>query len=141
MHPGTFSINNYQQTIIEITYFISQNFLTICKEHDSETTIIFENCKTIWQLRRTLWAKDISRYIYDGFGIDPYPIVQQPPGAPFTNVTEIPAWISNYTHYKVSDEITYPFLSFNNTAVEVCEWIRNVTPQFTGQIITYPCWN
>ena len=25
----------------------------------------------------------------------------------------IPAWISSYIHYNVSDEITYPFLNFN----------------------------
>ena len=29
------------------------------------------------------------------------------------------AWISNYIHYKVWDEITYPFLSFNGATVEV----------------------
>ena len=32
---------------------------------------------------------------------------------------EIPAWISNYIHYKVWDEITYPFLNFNGATVEV----------------------
>ena len=31
----------------------------------------------------------------------------------------IPAWISNYTHYNVWDEITYPFLNFNGATVEV----------------------
>ena len=32
--------------------------------------------------------------------------------APFTNTeTSIPAWISNYIHYKVWDEITYTFLN------------------------------
>ena len=31
----------------------------------------------------------------------------------------IPAWISNYIHYKVWDEITYPFLNFNGCTVEV----------------------
>ena len=30
-----------------------------------------------------------------------------------------PAWISNYIHYNVSDEITYPFLNFNGATVEV----------------------
>ena len=34
-------------------------------------------------------------------------------------LTLIPAWISNYDHYKVWDEITYPFLNFNGAAVEV----------------------
>ena len=31
----------------------------------------------------------------------------------------IPAWISNYIHYNVWDEITYPFLNFNGCTVEV----------------------
>ena len=30
-----------------------------------------------------------------------------------------PAWISNYTHCKVWDEIAYPFLNFNGATVEV----------------------
>ena len=29
------------------------------------------------------------------------------------------AWIGNYTHYKVWDEITHPFLNFNGATVEV----------------------
>ena len=41
--------------------------------------------------------------------------------APFYyhGLTSIPAWISNYTHYNVWDEITYPFLNFNGATVEV----------------------
>ena len=31
----------------------------------------------------------------------------------------IPAWISNYIHYNVWGEITYPFLNFNGATVEV----------------------
>ena len=34
-------------------------------------------------------------------------------------LTLIPARISNYIHYKVWDEITYPFLNFNGANVEV----------------------
>ena len=34
-------------------------------------------------------------------------------------LTFIPAWISNYIHYNVWDEITYPFLNFNGCTVEV----------------------
>ena len=30
-----------------------------------------------------------------------------------------PAWISNHIHYKLCDEITYPFLNFNGCTVEV----------------------
>ena len=29
------------------------------------------------------------------------------------------AWIRNYIHYKMWDEITYPFLNFNGATVEV----------------------
>ena len=34
-------------------------------------------------------------------------------------LTLIPAWISNYIHYKVLDDINYPFLNFNGATVEV----------------------
>ena len=34
-------------------------------------------------------------------------------------VTLIPAWISNYIHYVVWDEITYPCVNFNGATVEV----------------------
>ena len=34
-------------------------------------------------------------------------------------LTLIPAWINNYIHYKMWDEITYPFLNFNGCTVEV----------------------
>ena len=56
-------------------------------------------------------------------------------------LTLIPAWISNHIHYKEWDEITYPFLNFNGVTVEVWEWISNSIPHFTGQVITYPCWD
>ena len=32
-------------------------------------------------------------------------------------LTLIPAWISNYIHYKMWGEITYPFLNFNGATV------------------------
>ena len=56
-------------------------------------------------------------------------------------LTLIPAWISNYTHYNVWDEITYLFLNFNGATVEVYEWISNFIPHFTEHVITYPCWD
>ena len=34
-------------------------------------------------------------------------------------LTLIPAWISNYIHYKLWGEITYPFLNFNGCTIEV----------------------
>ena len=39
----------------------------------------------------------------------------------------------------VWDEITYPFPNFNDTAVEVWEWISNFILHFTVHVITYPC--
>ena len=46
---------------------------------------------------------------------------QLPASGPFYQhgFTLIPAWISNYIHYKVWGEITYPFLNFNGATVEV----------------------
>ena len=41
------------------------------------------------------------------------------PVAPFTNIYFIIAWISNYIHYKLWDEIIYPLLNFNGETVEV----------------------
>ena len=41
--------------------------------------------------------------------------------APFYwhGLTLIPAWVSNYTHCNLQDEITYPFLNLNGATVEV----------------------
>ena len=50
----------------------------------------------------------------------------------YHGLTSIPAWISNYFHYKVWDKITYPFLNFNGATVEVKEWISNFILHFTG---------
>ena len=56
-------------------------------------------------------------------------------------LTLIPAWMNNYIHYKMWDEITYPFLNFNGCTVEVQEWLSNFIPHFTGLVITYPRWD
>ena len=42
----------------------------------------------------------------------------------------IPAWISNHTPSKMSDDITYPFTNFNSCTVEVWDWIVNCVPHF-----------
>ena len=47
------------------------------------------------------------------------------------------AWISNYIHYKVWDEIIYPFLNFNGATIDVWELISNFIPHFTGYICDY----
>ena len=63
--------------------------------------------------------------------------------APFTNkaLIIIPAWISNHIHYKVWDEITYPFLNFHHGTIEVWEWVSSFISHFAGHVITYPCWD
>ena len=57
------------------------------------------------------------------------------------DLTLIPAWISNYSHYNVWDEIIYPFPNFNGCTVDVWEWISNFIPNLTDHVITYPCWD
>ena len=47
----------------------------------------------------------------------------------------------NYIHYKVWDEITYPFPNFNGATVEAREWISYFIPPFTRLVITYPLWD
>ena len=42
----------------------------------------------------------------------------------------IPAWISNYTHYEMWNEIIYPFAKLNGCTVEVWKWICNFIPHF-----------
>ena len=44
----------------------------------------------------------------------------------------IPAWINVSIHYKVWDEITYPFPNFNDATVEIRELISNFTPFYCG---------
>ena len=56
-------------------------------------------------------------------------------------LTSIPAWISHYGYYAVWDVINYPFPNVNGATIEVWEWKVNLTPHFTGHVITYPCWN
>ena len=57
----------------------------------------------------------------------------------FLELTLIPAWISNYTHYIMWDEVTYPFPNFKRSTVEAWELMNNFITLFTGCVITYPC--
>ena len=43
-------------------------------------------------------------------------------------LTLISTWISNYIHYKVWNQISYPFPNLHAAAIEVCEWINNFIP-------------
>ena len=56
-------------------------------------------------------------------------------------LTLIPAWISNYFHHKVWDEIAYLYVNFNRCTVEVLECISSFIPYFTGHVITYLYWD
>ena len=40
----------------------------------------------------------------------------------------IPAWMGNYIHHEVWDEITYPFPNFNEGTAEFWEWKSNFIP-------------
>ena len=44
--------------------------------------------------------------------------------------------MNNYTHYKVWDEITYPFLDFKDATVEVWEWMLDFIQGFLGVWLT-----
>ena len=54
------------------------------------------------------------------------------------DLTLIPAWLNNYIHYKVWNEIIYPFQNFNGCTDEVWEWISSFFSHFTELVITYP---
>ena len=51
-------------------------------------------------------------------------------------LTLISAWISNHNHYKVWEEITYPFPNFNGCTIEVWEWISYFILHFIMDVIT-----
>ena len=42
------------------------------------------------------------------------------------------AWVSNYTHDIMCNEMIYPLSNVNGAAVEVWDWIGNFIPNFTG---------
>ena len=52
-------------------------------------------------------------------------------------LTLIPSWISNLFHYKMWDEIIYPFPNFNGATVEVWEWISNFIPHLLSIMIPH----
>ena len=51
-------------------------------------------------------------------------------------LTLIPIWICNDIHYKVPDEITYPFSNINGAAFKVWD-MSNLILHFTDHMITY----
>ena len=59
----------------------------------------------------------------------------------YHSLTLIPERKSNYIHYIMWHEITYPFPYFNSCTIEVWDGISNLIPHFTEHVITYPCWD
>ena len=63
-------------------------------------------------------------------------------------LTLIAAWVNNYIHYQVWDEITYPIpkldgcttvpLKFGNGISDFWEKISDLISHFSGHVITYP---
>ena len=53
-------------------------------------------------------------------------------------LTLIPAWISNYIHYKVWDEITYPFLNFNGAEIWMVFFFSIFNNSFEFIIVLIP---
>ena len=47
-------------------------------------------------------------------------------------LTLIPAWICNHIHYKLWDEIAYPFLNFYGSTVKIKKWMSNFTHTLLG---------
>ena len=54
-------------------------------------------------------------------------------------LTLIPAWISNYIHYKVWDEIIYPFLNFNGATVISTHTLQGMWLLIHAGIKVKPC--
>ena len=50
--------------------------------------------------------------------------------------TLIPAWVSNYSHHNVWDELTYPFPNLNCAAVKDWAWISHCPARRTTLIAT-----
>ena len=55
----------------------------------------------------------------------------------YHGLTFIQAWINDYIHCEVCEDITCPSANINGTTVEMWEWIINIIPHFTGYVIRY----
>ena len=86
------------------------NQLLICVK-DSDVLDLFKHDHFAVICSLYVYGKCHSN-VLDRFITAPPPLYQH-------GLTLIPAWISNYTHYIVWDEITYPFLNFNGATAEV----------------------
>ena len=71
-------------------------------------------CERWHYLRRLKYVYDLSGIVHTDYRIYNTKYADLDP-----LLTLIQVWISNHTHYKVRDEITYPFINFNGATVEV----------------------
>ena len=114
--PGT-SIS-YQQILI----IISPRSVDIMAQCETEGHL-----QPFWWCRPVLWHnmkfQNICKY-HDNLEQSVY--IRGP--FHLHGLTLTPAAISNYIHYNVWDESTYPFPNFNSATVEVWEWISNFIP-------------
>ena len=46
-------------------------------------------------------------------------------------VCELYRWIGKNSHYKVWDELSYPFPNFDGATVEIWDWINNFIPRYS----------
>ena len=69
--------------------------------------------------------------------------IDMAPWGPFYKhgLTLISAWMGNYIHYIMWDEIIHPSPNFNGETIKDWEGISNFILHFTGNVITYPCWD
>ena len=56
-----------------------------------------------------------------------------------TRFNLVSAWIIDFIHCKVWDEMTYPFRNFSGEIVKLRKWTNNFIPHLTGHMITYLC--
>ena len=64
-------------------------------------------------------------------------LIKAEPGTPFTNTDLASALISNYIHYKVWAEFTYPLTNSKGAIVEVWEKVSKFNPHSIRHVITY----
>ena len=83
----------------------------------------------------TILPKHDMKYIYIYVVLFPYLLCSY-------DVAMLPYQsVFNCIHYKMLGDITYPFLNFNDSAIEVWEWISHFSPNFNQLVIIQPCWD
>ena len=77
---------------------------------------------SLWIDKEPILQEIVFAFIPEAFVVQPTPVITRsniPVDLLLTWINFNSAWVSNYIHYNVGDEITYPFLIFNGGTVEV----------------------